>query len=182
MYRYCGNDPVNLKDPTGLYISYGCGSQAFWDNYRKQYAQLMKSALGRKMLALLENSSGERTITEQNPNNAGAQNIGSTVLLKDNSNFQTLAHEFQHAISNLTGDPDSAAPVSVQSDADTYGKGSSQAEESEAVRAQNIVKREVMEADGNANAASYPGLRSYTYGPGDRITNIPYPFGRMGPP
>jgi RHS repeat-associated protein len=51
LYRYVGNRSSLLIDPMGLYVTYtGGGSQAFWDNYRKQYDELCKTKTGKRQI------------------------------------------------------------------------------------------------------------------------------------
>jgi hypothetical protein len=163
----------------GLYVTYtGGGSQAFWDNYRKQYDELCKTKTGKRQIEEMENSDQEYVI---GPSQPGQRNwsVANKIFLTENFKFDTFSHEIQHAMTHVTGNPDRIAPVSHPVDQRDFGKyDTSGPAEREAMRMQNIVKREHMFATDNAeNAARYPGIKSYAYD-GGRTISVPYPFGR----
>jgi hypothetical protein len=163
----------------GLYVTYtGGGSQAFWDNYRKQYDELCKTETGKRQIEEMENSDQEYVIGPSQPGQK-SWSIANQIFLSENFRFDTFSHEIQHAMTHVTGNPDRIAPVSHPVDQRDFGKyDTSGPAEREAMRMQNIVKREHMFATGNAeNAARYPGIKSYTYD-GGRTISVPYPFGR----
>jgi RHS repeat-associated protein len=63
LYRNVGNRSSLLIDPMGHYVTYTCrGSQAFWDNYRKQYDELYKTKTGKRQIEEMENSDQEYVI------------------------------------------------------------------------------------------------------------------------
>ncbi len=79
LYRYVGNAPTLRTDPMGLYITYrGGGNQRFWDNYRRSYADMRRSARGRQLLDALENCSSE-------------VNVGPSVILPDGTSLTGAA-------------------------------------------------------------------------------------------
>jgi hypothetical protein len=82
-------------------------------------------------------------------------------------------------MTHVTGNPDRIAPVSHPVDQRDFGKyDTSGPAEREAMRMQNIVKREhVFSTENVVNAARCPGIKSYTYD-GGRTISVPYPFGR----
>lgn len=178
LYAYVENDPIRRFDTFGLYITYGGGAGPhYWDNYRQQYNMLRSTPTGQQIIDYMESSRDEFHIV---PIPSGVQSVttGKNISLRDGAFYNTLAHECQHAITNVTGNPDTIAPVSDPADAQQYGKGSSQVAEREAVRMQNIVTRELLSVRGNPGAASiYKGVRQYTYADGD-VIEVPNPFGR----
>ncbi len=51
VYRYCANNPINLIDSDGLYVTYaGGGSKAFWGNFTKAFQNAWKTKKGREEL------------------------------------------------------------------------------------------------------------------------------------
>ena len=117
---FVSNNPINAVDPWGLYITYrGGGTQAFWDNYRKSYADMQKSAKGKQMLDYLENSPhelnvGPSIILPDGTSLTGGGRPGLTTCIGGNTavvldtstglgDRLLIPHEFYHALERLAG-------------------------------------------------------------------------------
>jgi RHS repeat-associated protein len=171
LYRYASNSPIGLTDVLGLYITYGDAPGYDWDNYRRQYARLCKTAVGRSLINFLENSETEYHI---NPTFTGGHTRGSTINLRNGSDAGTMAHEFQHAISESTGNPDTIAPVSHSQDKVDFPQSNSEAAEREAVRMQNIINRDLVNPEYRDR---FRPQTSYRYTDG-QVISVPHPYGR----
>jgi len=101
--------------------------------------------------------------------------LGNKIYLKADTSFPKMAHEFQHAITNVSGDADLIAPVSHPQDT-IDGGGTAVISEREATRMENIIQREFLYLTVPRVAEKYRGITTYT-GNGFTI-DIPYPFGR----
>ena len=173
LYGYVRNGPINGIDPLGLYITYGGGgSQQYWNNYREQYGRLWNTPTGRRILEHMESSNKEYHIE---PTDRPSKCEGNTIKFQNGATFGTLAHESQHAITAVTGNPNTIAPVSHPQDQRDYPLSTSEIAEREAVRMQNIVQREAIPNPRVREA--WGGIRQYRYQDGS-VIDVPFPFGR----
>ena len=124
------------------------------------------------MLEHMESSDKEYRV---NPSNRPSRCRGNTVDLQEGASFVTMAHEFQHAITEVTGNPNTIAPVSHPQDKREYPVSTSEIAEREAVRMQNRVQREAIP---NPQVRErWGGLQQYRYSD-DSVINVPHSFGR----
>ncbi len=181
MYDYVSANPVNYLDSFGLYITYGTGSAAFWNDYRNAYNRLNSTPTGANLLRAMENCNSEYHVQQALPGDV-AEGVGNTMFLRDASDAVTLAHEAEHVITNVTGNPDLVRRVSDPADTRQWGgtdagvHQQSNTAESQATRMQNIVAREMMQMTAPRAAATWPG--THTSASGIYTFEIVHPFGR----
>jgi RHS repeat-associated protein len=142
LYGYAANDPVRFADRLGLYITYGCGTPEFWEQFKKMFDKMWNTPTGRKMLEMMYNSDWNFNI---NGGFEGQKEPGLTIsndtkresftYIKEDLYDRTLPHEAQHGLEHAYG---SADPVGFGFPSDTTKNG----REYRAVGASNQVARE----------------------------------------